>query len=95
LANYITVKILVPGNPNLTVGKCINFNLLSQRNNKNNNQKDLDAYYSGKYMITAVRHSIRAEGKYQTTLEIVKEKTKNKYSDNNGNSSIWKSVVKQ
>ena len=95
LANYITVKILVPGNPTLTVGKCINFNLLSQRNSKDNNKKDLDAYYSGKYMITAVRHSIGAEGKYQTTLEIVKEKTQNKYSNNDGNSPTWKAAVNQ
>jgi hypothetical protein len=95
LTNYITVKIIVPGNPNLTVGKSINFNLLSQKNSKDNNQKDLDTFYSGKYMISAVRHSIRAEGKYQTTLEIVKEKTQNKYASPDSNSPIWKSAVNE
>jgi hypothetical protein len=83
LTNYITVKMVVPGNPNLTVGKSINFNLLSQRNKTNNSVKDLDTYYSGKYLITAVRHTIRAEGKYQTTLEIIKEKAENKYASIN------------
>ena len=83
LTNYITVKMVVPGNPNLTVGKSINFNLLSQRNKTNNSAKDLDTYYSGKYLITAVRHTIRAEGKYQTTLEIIKEKAENKYASIN------------
>ena len=94
LANYITVKMTVPGNPMLTAGRTINFNLLTQRNSSNNTQKDLDAFYSGKYLITAVRHTISAEGKYITVLEIVKEKTENKYSNNNSNSSTWKSVVK-
>ena len=95
LANYITVKMTVPGNPSLTVGRTINFNLLTQRNTESNNQKDLDAYYSGKYLITAMRHVIKAEGKYLTILEIVKEKTENKYANNDSTNPMWKSVVKQ
>lgn len=93
LANYITVKMLVPGNPNLCVGKTINFNLLSQRNTRDNNQKDLDSFYSGKYMITAARHVIRADGKYQTTLEVIKEKTKNKYASVGDTNSNWKKLT--
>lgn len=95
LANYICVKIVIPGNPSLSVGKSINFNLLSQRNSVDNNQKDLDTYYSGKYLITAIRHSITADGKYKSTLELAKEKTQNKYSSPDGNSPTWKSVVQQ
>jgi hypothetical protein len=94
LSNYIKIKIVVPGNPILVVGNTINFNLLSQRNNKDNNKKDLDFYYSGKYLITAVRHVIGAQGRYVTTLEIVKEKTENKYPDNSGTSSYWNKLVK-
>lgn len=95
LANYIMVKMTVPGNPILTVGRTLNFNLLTQRNSSNNTQKDLDVFYSGKYLITAARHVISAEGKYITVLEIVKEKTEKKYANNDGASPIWKSVVKQ
>jgi len=95
LANYITVKMTVPGNPILTVGRTMNFNLLSQRNSSNNTQKDLDAFYSGKYLITAARHVISAEGKYITVLEIVKEKTEKRYANIGGNSGSWKSVVKE
>jgi len=95
LANYIMVKMTVPGNPILTVGRTLNFNLLTQRNSSNNTQKDLDIFYSGKYLITAVRHTISADSKYITVLEIVKEKTEKRYTNNDGNSSTWKSVVKQ
>jgi hypothetical protein len=95
LANYITVKMTVPGNPILTVGRTLNFNLLTQRNSSNNTQKDLDIFYSGKYLITAARHVISAQGKYITVLEIVKEKTQRRYANNDGNNPTWKSVVTQ
>lgn len=95
LANYITVKMTVPGNPILTVGRTVNFNLLTQTNSSNNTQKDLDIFYSGKYLITAVRHIIGADSKYITVLEIVKEKTEKRYKNNDGNSPTWKSVVRQ
>ena len=95
LANYISAKITVPGNPLLVVGDTINFNLLSQRNTSNNTRKDLDVYYSGKYLITAVRHTIRADEKYQTILEIIKEKTERKLPDNDSSSVVWQKLEKQ
>jgi hypothetical protein len=35
-------------------------------------ERDLDEFYSGKYLVTAVRHIIQ-QGAYQTVIEICKD----------------------
>lgn len=70
LANYTVVKIRIPGDPFVTVGKVVNFNLQSL-----GSEKGLDKLYSGKYLVTAVRHIIQTPTIYQTVLEISKEST--------------------
>jgi hypothetical protein len=35
-------------------------------------ERDLDKFYSGKYLVTAVRHIIQ-QGAYQTVIEICKD----------------------
>ena len=71
LANYTLVKIVVPGDPSLTVGMTVNFNLYSLAMDGEN--KRLDTYYSGKYLVNAVRHIIQSQGVYQTVMELAKE----------------------
>ena len=71
LANYTLVKIVVPGDPNLTVGMTVNFNIYSLAMDGEN--KRLDTYYSGKYLVNAVRHIIQSQGVYQTVMELAKE----------------------
>jgi hypothetical protein len=73
LSNYTVVKIRIPGDPFVTVGKVVNFNLQSLSNT--NTSKELDKLYSGKYIVTAVRHMIQSSEIYQTVLEIAKEST--------------------
>jgi hypothetical protein len=73
LSNYTVVKIRIPGDPFVTVGKLVNFNLPSLSNA--NGTKELDKLYSGKYLVTAVRHIIQSPTTYQTVLELAKEST--------------------
>jgi hypothetical protein len=92
LANYTRVRISVPGDPNLTIGKVITFNLLTRRPNS----LDLDKYYSGNYFITGVRHLIGGQNlnEYKTILEITKESVPNAYPSNNNGIPLWNNAVK-
>jgi len=89
LASHTRMKISVPGDPVLTVGEVIYFELLSR--NPSNITKDL--YYSGYYLITAVRHMI-TENDYKTVLEIAKESSPTRYPDPPSNSPTWTEIVK-
>jgi hypothetical protein len=74
LMNFTTVKISVAGDPALTVGQTIFFNIYNLAQSTGS-PADLDKYYSGKYLITAVRHVIQSPETYQTILEISKDST--------------------
>ena len=74
LMNFTTVKMSVPGDPGLTVGKTILVNIYSLAQGTGS-PDELDKYYSGKYLITAVRHIIQSPETYQTILEISKDST--------------------
>ena len=45
--------------------------------------KKLDTYYSGKYLVTAVRHIIQSQGAFQTILEISRESPATNFSPAN------------
>jgi hypothetical protein len=70
LANYTSMKIAIPGDPGITAGRTINFNLLSLYQG---DTRKVDELYSGKYLVTAVRHIISVPDSYQTILEICKD----------------------
>jgi hypothetical protein len=70
LANYTSLKMSIPGDPGITAGRTINFNILSLNPKE---RRELDKFYSGKYLVTAVRHLIITPDRYQTILEITKE----------------------
>ena len=89
LVNYTRIKISVPGDPGLTVGRVITFNLLS----KDPNKKEPDEFYSGNYLITAVRHMLTVH-EYRTVLELAKESTTTMYAAVDNNSQIWGNTVK-
>jgi hypothetical protein len=67
LANYHRLRLSVPGDPNLTVGSVIEFNLLS----RDPLNKEPEMYYSGNYLVTATRHMISTTS-YKTVIEIAK-----------------------
>jgi hypothetical protein len=79
LANYTILKIRVPGDTGLTAGSIINLNLPSL--DYQSNRKQLDKFYSGKYLVTAVRHILQSQGVFQTVLEITKDSSQATYID--------------
>jgi len=87
--NYTRIKISVPGDPGLTIGRVITFNLLS----KDPNKKEPDDFYSGNYLITAVRHMLTVH-EYRTVLELAKESTTSTYAAVDNGSQIWSNTVK-
>jgi len=89
LINYNRIKISVPGDSNLTVGMVIDFSLLSI----NPNMKKPDKFYSGRYLISAIRHIITIT-EFKTILEIVKDSTPNQYASPDNNSVLWQNTTK-
>lgn len=76
LAHYSRIKISLSGDPFLTVGKTVNITLPSSRSNADGsglNEGNSDMYNSGKYLITAVRHIINLNQKYETVIEVAKD----------------------
>lgn len=93
LANYTVLKLTIPGDTGITAGRTINFNLLTVK--PSNELKKLDKFYSGKYLVTAVRHIIQSQGVFQTVLEIAKESNTTTMGTVNPNTNDWSKVVKE
>ena len=89
LANYTRIRLSVPGDANLTIGRILTFNLMTRRPNST----DLDKYYSGNYLITGVRHLINLT-EFKTILEITKESVPTPYPSNNNGTVLWSNAVK-
>jgi len=66
LANYIKVEFTIPGDPNLTVGSIVKLHIPSLSPNKNSIDDNSDKYYSGKYLVDAVRHVMTSDKSYKT-----------------------------
>ena len=84
LSHYVRLKLTIAGDPNLTVGTTINVELPSSNSTKDGsglNEGQTDAQYSGKYLITAVRHIISSQMKYETVVEVVKDGYNNSLSN--------------
>jgi len=84
LANYTTLKLMIPGDPGVTAGSIINFELLSLK--PSSTSREADKFYSGKYLVSAVRHIINDSSSYITVLEIAKDSTGTVYGSTNDNS---------
>ena len=80
MINTNRIRLVIPGDPLLTVGKTINFNL-PVVGIKGSNGKMNDPYYSGKYLITAVRHKADQTGVFQSIIEICKESSPNAFEN--------------
>jgi hypothetical protein len=74
LANYMKIRIRVPGNAELMVGLNLNINVYDSFLQGSSKTRELDYYLSGKYLITAVRHMITSNpSTFYTVLELVKD----------------------
>jgi hypothetical protein len=85
LANYTVLKIMIPGDSGVTAGSIINFELLTLK--PTSTTKDADKFYSGKYLVTAVRHVMNDSGSYITIMEIAKDSTDSPYGNANNNAT--------
>jgi hypothetical protein len=90
LANYTRVRISVPGDPGLTVGLTVDLDIISKNNSTT---REPDAFLSGKYLVTAVRHMV-SMNEYKTILEVTKESTVTPFGSPSSSSSTWQQVVK-
>lgn len=70
IINNTELHCVVPGNPQYSAGFTVNVNMPAFTPNLQN-ERIKDPYYSGKYLITAVRHVI-VPGSLQTILELSK-----------------------
>lgn len=88
LSNYTVMKAVIPGDSGITAGRTVDISLFSLQvdGDDKNQTRAKDEYFSGKYLVTAVRHIIQTQGIYQTVLELAKESLKSKYiSDTSSN----------
>jgi len=80
----------IPGDPLMTVGNIIDFDL--PEITRTSDGKKPDRFYSGKYLVTAVKHHINIENKFVTMIEISKESLPNPYDSPDNGSQAWKNV---
>ena len=71
LANYIKVEFTIPGDPNLTVGSIVKLHIPSLTPTKNLLDDNSDKYYSGKYLVDAVRHVMTSDKSYKTICSAI------------------------
>lgn len=69
--NYFKLKMVVPGDTYLTVGDIIEFNL-PLVSTKDPGSKNINPYYSGRYLITAIRHIIDVH-RYEMVIEATRD----------------------
>lgn len=67
------MKIMVPGDTKLQIGELVTFNLPNRM--AGTTGEELDEFYSGKYLITALRHWYQKENGFFSILEICKDST--------------------
>jgi hypothetical protein len=87
------IKIIIPGDIGLTVGMIVDFDKPEiSYNNPQSKEKTSDPIYSGKYLITALRHIITQENRFTTILELCKDSYPNKTFKYDNTNPGWKEV---
>jgi hypothetical protein len=93
LANYTVIKAIIPGDTAITAGKTIIFQLYSNNYDPESKTREFDEFFSGKYLVTSVRHIIQTQGVFQTVLELAKESLKSARPSPSYSSSDYRSIV--
>jgi hypothetical protein len=87
------IKLVVAGDVEMTIGKIVEFDKPEiSYNNPNSKEKKSDPFYSGRYLVTAVRHILNQENRFLTVLELCKDSYPNKFKDFNNTDAGWKGV---
>ena len=98
LANYMRIKLTVPGDPNLCAGQVVNFNTyaidpVSFTQTGSNSTRQLDPFYSGKYLVSAVRHAVKNNA-YISIIELIKDSVSTDYPGFNNSDPVLQQLVK-
>jgi len=73
LFGYNRIKIVIPGDPYISVGRII-FVYFPQSSRKPGEEgQKLDRFFTGYYLISALRHKLDQENNYETILELIKD----------------------
>ncbi len=83
------VKLLIPGDVYMKVGRVIKFNMPEISYKTKSRKKQKDDFYSGVYLVTAVRHIFNQEEKFITCIEICKESFPTKHGAFNNSDPDW------
>ena len=79
--NSTMVKIVMKGHSYLQAGDVVNFRLPSLEPNKGeHNRYGLDEFYSGRYVVSQLRHRV-IHGEYQMILECIKDSVYRQYNN--------------
>jgi len=89
LANYTLLKLLIPGDTEIQAGMTIEFLVPSLQGIG----QESDKYNSGKYLVTAVHHLVKAPSVFLTVLEVAKESVAEAYSAPNYNDGVIDGVI--
>lgn len=97
LANYVKIKITIAGDPAVTVGRIVDFEIYKPSPSDYTTTKDMpdrvrDPMLSGKYLVSAVRHIVR-NNSYITVLELCKDSFEEKLSGFDNSSSTLTALV--
>jgi hypothetical protein len=96
LINHTRLKISIPGDPFISVGRTIDIIIPNFTPVNNIEQpRDRNKFYSGKYLVTAVRHIIQAQGINQSILEISKDSTSAELTDSINTNSNASDIYNQ
>ena len=72
--NNIKLRIVVPGDSQRRVGEIVSVRLPSIEPVTTENPTSLDPFYSGRYLISRIKHVLTAEDEtYETIMELVKD----------------------
>lgn len=87
------IKLVVPGDIEMTIGKVVDFKKPEiSYNDQNSKEKKDDPFYAGKYLVTAVRHIINQENRFITVLELCKDAYPNRHGSFDNSDPGWKGV---
>jgi len=66
------IKMAIPGDPYITVGKLVDV-YIPQTTTDDNGNKYNDRFLTGTYLVSCVRHALDQENEFKTVLELVKD----------------------
>jgi hypothetical protein len=71
LSRSMIVEFTIYGDPNLTIGSKIRLNIPSMSLDDSTGKKANNKYYSGNYLVSAIRHVLNFRGQYLCIVEAV------------------------